>query len=170
MNFKILIVSGVIASALSAVAVPVAQAAGLERKMGQNATGLCNAMAPAQEATLRKFPLGLKNVGTTAQPIACSMPGDARGGGNTLVAINISSELNTAVDVNCTLVDGDLVVGATFFPKSVNLAAGAKASISWTPAEFALTRFRARDNINCSLPAGVTMSLVEWTFNQDVLR
>ncbi len=171
MSFKTMLVGAAIAAALAGVSTDAhAVTVLLTRTMGQNATGLCNAMAPAQEATLRKFPLGLKNVGTTAQPIACSTPGDQGSPGNNLVRIYIFSEIQTAVDVNCTLVDGDLVQGATFYPKTVNLAAGASSFIGWTPAEFGLAHFHARDNLNCSLPAGVNMSLVAWTYDESVSR
>ena len=168
MSFKVIMICGTVAALAGAV--PTAQATTITRTMGQNVTGLCNAMAPAQEATLRKFPLGLKNVGTTAQPIACSAPGDQSSAGNTLVKIYIFSEIQTAVDVKCTLVDGDLIQGAVFYPKTVNLAAGATSSISWTPAEFNLLNFHARANLNCSLPAGVNMSLMAWTYDESVAR
>jgi hypothetical protein len=134
------------------------------QEMGQNATGLCNAMAPATEASLRKFPLGLKNVGTVSNPIACSLAGDQLLPGNTSVYVWLRNEsAPTEVTVNCIMVDGDTAItGSVSYPKSITLAVGELAPNTWLASDYGLVHFRKRSNLNCTLPPGVSMTLVGW--------
>lgn len=134
------------------------------QQMGQNATGLCNAMAPATEASLRKFPLSLKNVGTVSNPIACSIPGDQLLPGATTVYVWLRNEsAPTAVTVDCIMVDGDTAItGSVSYPQSITLQPGELAPNTWNASSFGLTYFRKRSNLNCTLPPGVSMTLVGW--------
>ena len=133
-------------------------------QMGQNATGLCNAMAPATEASLRKFPLSLKNVGTVSNPIACSMPGDQLAAGAHTVFVWLRNESAPGeVTVNCIMVDGDTAItGSVSYPQSITLAVGELAPNTWLASNYGLAYFRNRSNLNCTLPPGVSMTLVGW--------
>jgi hypothetical protein len=132
-------------------------------QMGQNSTGLCNSMNPANEANLRKFPLGMRNLGPLVNPVACSIPGDQKLTGNIIISVQLLNEAATEQTINCILVDGDLVYGSVSYPKSITLAPGQAAPNTWDATAFGLTHFFKRSNINCTLPPQVVLSLVSWS-------
>lgn len=158
------LVCGLAASlVLAAAAIPSARAASTPTLMGQNPTGMCNAMSPATEATLRKNPLGIRNHNTVNNLIGCSLPGDDRLDGAFFVSVWFSNESTADMTIDCILVDGDLHQGVEQYPKSITIPAGGIQKISWLAPDYAIARFRSRSNINCSLPPKGLMGVVNWT-------
>jgi hypothetical protein len=147
---------------LAVGAIPAAHAASSPTLQGQNPTGICNAMSPATEATLRKNPLGIRNHGTVNNLVACSMPGDDRLDGAFTVSVWLSNETTADMTIDCILVDGDLHQGVESYPKSITLAAGGIQKLTWLVTDYGIARFRSRSNLNCSLPPKSLMGVVNW--------
>ena len=144
-----------VAGLLSLGAMSDAAAVSLPRTDMQISTGLCDAVSPAQDTSLRRNATGLQNVSSAFVLIGCSMQGDfnaATGLQATYAYFRNPTAAN--VTVRCTLSAGSQLLGFTTSTKSVVVAPGALGSISWgAPADFAATqRF---SNMSCYLPPSV---------------
>lgn len=161
--------------ALAVLAAP-AGAAELARVDVQGASGMCKAATPAFAANTRYRPLGLANESTENIFVTCNWQGDdnqdsVRGAKRLYVAITNNSD--AARDYTCTLVNGHQsgsLIYAVYVPKTINIAAGAGAELTWLPGDVSNARPSGidRPSLSCVLPAGSTIQYTGREYNEDV--
>lgn len=151
------------------------QAVELPRSDFQGASGLCKASTPAFAASVRYRPLGLANESDSAIYVTCNWQGDDSQSsvrGARRVYVVISNFGGDAQDVTCTLVNGfqsGANVQATYTPKTVNIAAGAGATIEWLPADVPGSQATIKlPAVSCVLPGNSTLQHTGKEYNEDV--
>lgn len=155
------VTAGLLMAASSASAAPVL------RDYTINATGNCNGALPSYEGALRKRPLAINNEGTATAFVSCSLPGDFFNEGNNYVAAGFENTSAAAVSVTCTFVDGFSPPFSTpqYIVKTVSVPAGGVNVLEWEPAAGAI--FTPNANLNCSLPPGAGINLIEVQYEED---
>ena len=122
-----------------------------------NATALCQPALPAFDGLIRKRPLAVQNEGSSAAFVTCSFVSDEIGNqGIDQFYLFFTNTSTVAVTVSCTAVIGRQT-SATYFPKSITLAAGATNLIVWSAADNGGVPFSPNDAVNtsCQLQPGV---------------
>ncbi len=134
-----------------------------------NAAGNCQPALPIFATNFRQRPLGIKNEGSSASFVTCSMPGDFFNAGNTFVGIGFVNTGAANYDVSCTFSDGITApFGApNYYPKTVTVPAGSAAAVIWAPGEFSLTTFTQNANFSCLLPPGGEINILEIQYQED---
>jgi hypothetical protein len=165
----------VLAMACTTFLAPPADAATVLAKMQQNGAGACQGALPAFAGSLRARPLALQNEGSASAFATCSPAyNDYESSAEGASAFNVRLVNNgpVAVEVSCTLVDGDISPSAepVYLPDTVNVAPGATAVISWTQLDYPAPQPDSilRPNVSCALPAGVGIAYVNYYFQRQI--
>lgn len=151
------------------------QAVEVTRSDFQGASGLCKAATPAFAASVRHRPLGLANESASGIFVTCNWQGDdsqntVRGARRVFVVV--SNYGASAQDVTCTLVNGfqsGITLLATYTSKTVNIAAGAGATIEWLPGDVPGSQTTIKlPALSCLLPGDSTLQYTGKEYNEDV--
>ena len=145
-----------------------AQAVTRPRADFQISTGLCDAVSPAQDTSLRRNATGIQNVSTAYVLIGCSMQGDFNAPSGLVTTYAYFRNPTAAnVTVRCTLSAGSQALGFTTSSKSIVVGPGALGAVSWaSPADFpAARRF---SNMSCYLPPSVIAGEIVTRYLEDV--
>ena len=145
-----------------------AHAVALTRTDMQISTGLCDAVSPAQDTSLRRNATGIQNVSNTYVMIGCSMQGDFNSATGLLSTYAYFRNPTAAnVTVRCTLSAGSQLLGFVNSSKSIVVAPGGLGAISWSsPADFpAGNRF---SNMSCYLPPSVVAGEIVTRYLENV--
>lgn len=152
-----------------------ADAATVLAKSQQNGAGACQGALPAFAGSLRARPLALQNEGSVTAFATCSPAYNdfaSNAEGASAVTIRLINNGPAAVEVSCTLVDGSVAPSGdpTYLPATVDVSAGASATISWDPTDYPAPQpdSIARPNVSCALPAGVGIGYVNYFFQRQV--
>lgn len=157
-----------------AIASPPVSGAEVTRQYTLGASGACQPFAPTTQ--VRYSSTGLRNSGTSQFYAVCSMEGDFRGY-NGIGAYNtdivVANRGATAQTVACTLRAGYIQGTANdqgAFPRSVNVAPGAQAWISWyANALSGDVDYRiANPNFTCTVKPGIEITHINLRFAEDV--
>ncbi|MBB1473669.1 hypothetical protein H5368_11560 [Luteimonas sp. MC1782] len=153
-----------------------AGAAELPRVDVQGASGMCKAATAAFAAGTRYRPLGLANESEGQIFVTCNWQGDdhqdsVRGSKRLYVAITNNG--TTAKDYTCTLVNGHqtgVSIYAVYVPKTVSIAPGAGAELTWVPSEVSNAKPSGidRPSLSCILPPSSTIQYTGREYNEDV--
>jgi hypothetical protein len=128
-----------------------------------NAVDVCQGSLPSFEGALRKRPLAIANEGSSSSFVSCSIRAPLDSEVVTGVAVVFTNRSTATRTVSCTLVDGIAEPFATpvFQPKPVALATGAFGILSWFQDADNGGDPYAIPNLNCSLPPGVEINVVQ---------
>lgn len=152
----------------AAAGAPKALATTVNRHELQNATGLCQAALPNFDGQIRKRPTAISNEGTGIAFVSCSLVGD-NSRSTTDLDVRLKNNGTTAQVANCVLVSGT-VQSRIFITKSLPLAAGTSALLTWTAvADNGGVKFDY-PNVQCSFMPGVELDYVERNFKETVGR
>jgi hypothetical protein len=156
------------ALALAAAALPAPRAAaGIN---AANATAFCQGALPVFDVQIRKRPLGVNNEGDSPAFVSCSIPYPHNAVTVSDAVLHLSNRTDTAVVVNCTLVDGVApglpFAAAMYYPKSIILAANSSDPMIWLPGEYELETFGRWQNYSCSLPPGIEINMAGYDFTE----
>lgn len=167
-DFRSLIVPfAVVAAGLAAA--PDASAVNVDRQQYHNGGSACTGALPAYEGALRKRPRAIVNEGSSAAFITCSMITEEANATLPVRAYaRVSNSGTAAVDVACTLINGDDFVGSVSYPQTRSVGAGSSVIFLWTPDGGATNFDRRTINFTCSLPPGIGVSYVGKRFSEDV--
>ena len=157
-----------VAALLALGATNDAHAVSLARTDMQISTGLCDAVSPVQDTSLRRNATGIQNVANDYVLIGCSMQGDFNAATGLLSTYAYFRNPTAAsVTVRCTLSAGSQLLGFATSSKSVVVGPGALGAISWSsPADFPATnRF---SNMSCYLPPSVIAGEVVTRYLENV--
>jgi len=169
MNTTHLLFPSLFAAGLLVLVAPTdAHALNLSRTDMQISTGLCDAVSPVQDPSLRRNPTGIQNVSNDYVMIGCSMQGDFNAPGGLVTTYAYFRNPTAAnVTVRCTLSAGSQLLGFVNSAKSVTVAPGALGSIGWSsPADFPSgNRF---SNMSCYLPPSVIAGEIVTRYLEDV--
>jgi hypothetical protein len=152
-----------IATGLLVAALPSAAPAGtLPRTLIQVGPGACNANNPANDTNLRRYPTGLRNVGTSTVSVVCTQWGDA---GNAAAASNVTvyfrNPKSTGTYVTCTLTMGTPQYTQTAVTKQVDLPGADGAVLTWTTDDYGTNNDKQWANLQCGLPAGMVLEEIQ---------
>lgn len=140
----------------------------------QGASGMCQGALATYNANLRARPLGLANEGSADAYVTCAWQGDDtnNGRGSQQIQVVIGNNAAAAATVNCTLVNGfqaGSFVNATYTPKSVTIAPGAAATMTWVPGDIAGAPSEIRlPALSCQLPAGTVIHYTIKSYLEEV--
>lgn len=145
-----------------------AQATGSAYVVAQNASGPCKPALPLYDTNIRARPLAFQNESTTNQSAFAncmfSWQKNSYGVESYRVLIRNLRTTGAAVTVNCTGVAGQENT-ASYRVKSVSVAPGASAWVSFNGADFNLpAEFKRNPNVQCLLPnlVGITETEVQF--------
>jgi hypothetical protein len=160
-----------LAGTLLALALPAAHAATVQRSVIQSAVMACQASTPAFDASLRKKPIGVDNVGTGTAYVTCGLGGDAGGTPtSTWVGVVLRNPVPFAASVTCTLVDaGSDLNSPKYLTKSVFMPpfyAGEDLYFD-SAADNGNVAFTA-PAISCALPAGAGVAATSRQYPEDI--
>ncbi len=160
-----------LAGTLLAMALPAAQAATVQRSVIQSGVMACQAATPAFDASLRKKPIGVDNIGTGTAYVTCGFTGDSGGTPqSTWVGVILRNSTPFVIGVTCTLVDAGADLNS---PKYLTRT-------SYLPAYRAgqdLSFSSATDNgnvafiapvLSCALPAGTGVAATTRQYPEDI--
>lgn len=116
-----------------------------------NAAGNCQTAMPVYDTDVRKRPLAVVNEGTTSAYITCSLTTDLGSLGVISYGTKLSNEGSSSKTINCTAVTGE-ETSAQYYPKSVNIPAGAQAVLEWTALDNGGLVFEHPVSLSCLLP------------------
>lgn len=143
-----------------------AEAETLDRGFFQNGGSACTGALPTFEGSLRKRPKAIANEGAATAFVTCSAVANFMNSAKPyLVFVAVTNRGTAAVDLNCTLVNGDEFNGSTAFPATISLAVNALEFIQWLP-DGELEFQHDAVSISCALPPRVEINY----FGQDVFE
>jgi len=157
-----------ILSVFSIAAIGAADAATVGRFFFQNAGSACTGARPTYEGALRKRPLAIANEGDVPAFVTCSPTADANGANGKSALTFATNHGTTAIELNCTLVNGNELDSALYTPQTKILQPGEAAGIGWTPTLPATTFPKPGLGISCTLPPNVELSFFGYTVDEDV--
>lgn len=129
-----------------------------------NAVDVCQGSLPSFEGALRKRPLAIANEGSSSSFVSCSIRAPLFEQ-VTGILVLFTNRIATTRTVTCTLVDGvaEPFPGypPVYQPKPIALAAGAFGILAWDSAVDNGDEPYSLPNLNCSLPPGVEINVVQ---------
>lgn len=159
---------------LLSLAATAGHAATVARNDFQGAAGLCKAALPGFTAGLRSRPLGMANESSSPIFITCNWQGDDTQNGNRgarQLTVTLGNTSGADLQVTCTLVNGfqsGLLTQATYTPKTVTIANGGSATLTWLPADVGAVEQIKLPALSCSMPAGTTLQSTSRAYIEDV--
>jgi len=155
--------------AISAGAVPRAQAVDALRDYYSHGVANCQAALPIFDGNIRKRPLGLSNESTANAFVTCDNDVLKVAPSISLVEIQFTNRDTVAHQVTCTLVTGfSPTIPSEFFVKSTQtLSPNGVGSISWTPLDNEGDGYRG-PAASCNLPPGVEINTHHITYTENV--
>lgn len=137
---------------------------------------MCKAATNAYAADTRYRPLAVGNESAGNIFVSCNWQGDDRTGtvrAAKSLSVTISNFHAAAQDVTCTLVNGHQtgnLVFASYVPKTVTIAAGGFAELTWLPAEVDNSKPSGidRPSLSCVLPPQSALQHTRREYNEDV--
>lgn len=115
--------------------------------------GHCQPALPVFDGNVRKRPLAVANEGTSAAFVTCSFTTDGTSPGVIGYSMRVSNQSAAQIPMACTAVAGN-GEAAQYYPKSVSLAAGASATLSWLAADNGNALYAHPISLSCLLPPG----------------
>ena len=124
-----------------------------------NGPGVCQAFTPGPSNTIRNRVIGAENVGTATMNVACDLTTRHAGTytGTSIQMYFSNNNPSGTISVSCTLLTGFQTGTNRLFTKTVNVTAGAQASMSFVPTDLdaTFTNFQSLlVGVNCALPGG----------------
>ena len=146
-------------AATLALALPApSQALELLSTIGNGPVGNCQPARPSYEGLIRKRPLAFENEGTSGAYVTCALSGEEVSINLQSFSTRVSNGASEDVTVTCTAVVGDELAAASYIPKSVTLAPGTAANITWTGADAGGLFTSHSVAISCLLPPGSALN------------
>lgn len=152
-----------------AVTAGSAFAATLERMPMQNATGLCDAMVPSNDAYLRRASTYIKNVAADERNVvvACSAPGDDLSTGLLQFFAYFRNDSSVTRTISCTMYAGSNYYGISTNTKQLVLAPGEVYFLAWVPTtDFPASAFQG--NLQCTLPRSTSIHEVGYRYREGI--
>ena len=137
---------------------------------------MCKAATSAYAADTRYRPLAVGNESSSNAFVTCNWQGDDRTGSvraAKLLSVVVSNFHTAAQSVTCTLVNGHQTGGlvfASYAPKTVSIAPGGYAELSWVPADVDNSKPSGidRPSLSCALPPQTSLQHTRREYNEDV--
>ena len=137
---------------------------------------MCKAATSAYAADTRYRPLAVGNESSSNAFVTCNWHGDDRTGSvraAKLLSVVVSNFHTAAQSVTCTLVNGHQTGGlvfASYAPKTVSIAPGGYAELSWVPADVDNSKPSGidRPSLSCALPPQTSLQHTRREYNEDV--
>ena len=142
-----------------------------------NASAVCGPALPVYDTNIRRRPLALQNESTTGVPgfATCGFIVDKRAIGNqyggtenfSIVSRNVYASGSRSI--TCTAVIGVDDGNAVYHAKTVTVAPGARATMTWASSDYGVGAggFPGPVSMSCMLPAGTALN--EWKIHWDTI-
>lgn len=160
-----------LAGPLLAFGPSVGHAATVQRSTIQSAVMACQASTPTFDASLRKKPIGVDNVGTGTAYVTCGMTGDSTGAAtSTWVGVILRNPTALAYSITCTLVDAgsDLNTPVYKTKSSILPAYRTGQDLHFTSATDNGGKAFIAPAISCALPAGTGVAATTRQYPEDI--
>lgn len=150
MNLRLFIA---LAATILAIAAGLQSARAIDHRPISHAAGHCQPALPVFDGNIRKRPLAVANEGTASAFVTCAFTSDSTALGVIEYRTGVQNQSGSPITITCMAVAGTGET-AQYYPKSVSLTAGARATLSWLAADNGNTLYPHPVGLSCLLPPG----------------